>query len=74
MVVAARKGTVSYKTALDRLPDELTHHFSGMNLLIIFPDQYGEAPDSMTFAEPQHQEEVSAYELLSSWVKRHWRR
>lgn len=74
VVVAARKGTVSYKTALDRLPDELTHHFSGMNLLIIFPDQYGEAPDSMTFAEPQHQEEVSAYELLSSWVKRHWRR
>lgn len=68
VVVTARKGTVSYKTALERLPDELTHHFAGKSLMIIYPDQYGEPIDAMTFAEPQHQEQRSAYNQLVEWL------
>ena len=71
VVVTARKGTVSFKTALERLPEELTQFFSGTNLMIIFPDQYGDASGEMlTFAEPQHQEEESAYEILTRWIKK----
>jgi len=70
VVVTARKGTVSYKNALERLPDELTQYFSGTNLMIIFPDQFGENMDAMTFAEPQHQEEISAYDALREWAKK----
>ena len=69
VVVTARKGTVSYKTALERLPDEIEQHFSGTNLMIVFPDQYGERMDSMTFAEPQHQEEKSAYQTILYWLR-----
>ena len=64
VVVTARKGTVSYKTAMEKLSDEIEAHFSGANLFIIFPDQYGERMDSMTFAEPQHKEEKSAYQSI----------
>lgn len=73
VVVTARKGTVSYKTALERLPEELTQHFQGKNLMIIFPDQYGDKMDTMTFAESQHQEERSAYDSIREWInkKRH---
>lgn len=71
VVITARRGTVSYKDALDRLPQELTRYFSGKNLLIIFPDQYGDDGLTMTFAEPQHTEERSAYEALSNWVHQH---
>jgi len=70
VVVTARKGTISYKNALERLPEEITQHFSGKNLMFIFPDQHGEAIDEMTFAAPQHHEEQSAYELISNWLKR----
>jgi Kef-type K+ transport system membrane component KefB len=71
VVVTARKGTISYKTALDRLPDELTKYFSGTNLMIIFPDQYGEQKeDSMSFTEAQHREENSIYDMLSHWIHR----
>ena len=71
VVVTARKGTVSYKNALDRLPDELTRYFSGKNLMIIFPDQYGDDKLlTMTFAASQHTEERSAYEALHEWIKR----
>lgn len=69
VVVTARKGTVSFKNAMERLPEELTKYFSGKNLMIIFPDQYGtDKVDTMTFAEPQHVENQSAYEILIGWM------
>ncbi|QYR11423.1 cation:proton antiporter [Prevotella sp. Rep29] len=70
VVVTARKGTVSYKSALERLPDEIEHHFSGKTIIILFPDQYGEQMDEMTFATPQHQEETSAYQAIIEWLKK----
>ena len=70
VVVTARKGTVSYKSALEFLPDEITRHFSGTNIMIIFPDQHGDAMDEMTFAQPQHTEDQSAYETIGKWIKR----
>lgn len=66
VVITARKGTISYKSALERLPDELTQYYQGKNLMIIFPDQYG-AP-MMTMAEPQHAEDKSAYAVIAGWV------
>ena len=69
VVVTARKGTISYKTALERLPDELQKHFSGKNLMIIFPDQFGDTKeDRMSFTEAQHHEEKSIYDTISRWI------
>jgi hypothetical protein len=65
VVVTARKGTISYKNALERLPDELQQHFSGKNLMIIFPDQFGvQKEERMSFTEAQHHEESSIYDWL----------
>ena len=69
VVVTARKGTISYKTALERLPDELQKHFSGKNLMIVFPDQYGGHKDErMSFTEAQHHEENSIYDSILRWI------
>ena len=73
VIVTARKGTVSYKNALERLPDEIQHNFSGKNIMIIFPDQHGDAMEEMTFAQPQHTEDQSAYETLMKWVRKRLR-
>ena len=70
VVVTARKGTVSFKNALEHLPEEIKHHFSGSNIIIIFPDQHGDAMDEMTFAQPQHTEDQSAYEAIGKWIKK----
>lgn len=69
VVVAARKGTVSYKNALENLAEEIRQYFSGKTLLIIFPDQYGSQDEDMTFSQSQHTEEHSAYEVLGGWIK-----
>ena len=52
VVITARRGTVSYKSVFDKLPSELRRNYHGTNLMIIFPDQYGQAPYLMTFASP----------------------
>ena len=72
VVITARKGTISYKTALERLPNELMQHFSGKNLMILFPDQHGtQKEESMTFTAAQHQEETSYYDAISRWLNNH---
>lgn len=70
IVIAARKGTVSYKNALEHLPEEIQQFFSGKNIIISFPDQHGDPMDEMTFAQPQHQEERSAYLAVKEWVNK----
>ena len=68
VVVTARKGTISYKNAQERLPAEIKKYFKGKNLLIIFPDQYGDLDQNMTFAQSQHTEDRSAYEVIRDWI------
>ena len=69
VVITARKGTISYKNALERLPNELMQHFSGKNLMILFPDQHGtQKEESMTFTAAQHQEESSIYDTIQRWI------
>ena len=69
VVITARKGTISYKNALERLPDELQKYFSGKNLMIIFPDQFGNTKDEhMSFTEAQHHEEKSIYDAILRWI------
>jgi len=71
VVVTARKGTISYKNAIERLPDELQRHYSGRNLMIIFPDQFGDTKeDRMSFTEAQHHEESSFYDMISRYLHR----
>ena len=67
VVVTARPGTVSYKAALNNLPEEMTENYKGNNYIIIFPDQFGPAPDVMTFATAQHTEQLSAYHEFLLW-------
>ena len=67
VIVTARKGTVSYKNALEYLPDEVQRYFNGKNLVIIFPNQYGDQ-EVMTYSQSQHTEERSAWESLARWI------
>lgn len=74
VIVTARQGTVSYKAALANLPEEMTEHYKGTNYMILFPDQFGPAPDTMTFAEAQHTEQLSAYHEFIIWWRKQSRK
>lgn len=74
VIVTARQGTVSYKAALANLPEEMTEHYKGTNYMILFPDQFGPVPDTMTFAEAQHTEQLSAYHEFIIWWRKQRRK
>lgn len=71
VVVTARPGTVSYKSAMERPPDELTTYYKYKNVMIIFPDQYGNHLDLMSFANTQHYEQESIWESIQNMLSRH---
>lgn len=73
-IITARKGTISYKTAMERLPDEINRFFKQRTIMIVFPDQYGNRMEGMTFAQPQHTEEQSAYNIFRKWIEKKIRR
>lgn len=70
VVITARKSTVSYKTAFEKLPAEIRRYYKQKNLMIIFPDQYGEPVDVMSFTAPQKGTQVTAYAQLREWMKK----
>ncbi|MBQ9571512.1 MAG: cation:proton antiporter, partial [Prevotella sp.] len=74
VIITARKGTISYKSVFEKLPQEISQYYKKENLMIIFPDQYGEPVNMMTFAAPQKNEQLSAYTQIHDWITYHARR
>lgn len=51
VVINSRRQAVSYNSDMDLLPDFLQRYFSNYNLIIIFPEQFGEPGEIETMAE-----------------------
>lgn len=74
VVVSARRTSVSFNTDMDAIPDFLRRYFAHNNLLIIFPEQFGEAPAPMsTMAETLSTDLVSTPSKLWLSVMNYYR-
>lgn len=52
-VVSARPNSVSYDDSMTEMPGFLQKYFSNHNLLVIYPEQFGEeTPATLSFADP----------------------
>lgn len=82
VVVSARRASVSFNPEYEKLPAFLTQYFSNNNLIVLYPEQFGEATQTFTtFHDPLAQSAESsshglfgirdAIEKLSNWIKRH---
>lgn len=52
VVVTSRANAVSYNNSLKDIPDFLQHYFAGNNLLIIYPEQFGDQVGIESFSDP----------------------
>lgn len=52
VIVNARRTSISFASWMDNLPSFLSKYFSHNNLLMIFPEQFGEQPQIITFGDP----------------------
>jgi Kef-type K+ transport system membrane component KefB len=70
VVVTARPDTISYNPFIDSLPEQLENYFNGKNLMIIYPDQYKDNPNVLSFTLPPQLKEKNAYKGLKRWMKK----
>lgn len=51
VLISARRGGISWQPAFENLPTQLVRHFSNNSLMIIYPEQFGQAHE-LSFAQP----------------------
>lgn len=52
VVISARRTSLSFNSDMDSLPGLLVKYFNHNNLLIIYPEQFGETPQLESFSDP----------------------
>lgn len=67
IVVNARRASLSHSSDLDALPDFLQKYFSRNNLIVIYPEQFGDEPEILTMADVLSTDIVAAPSSL--WVR-----
>ncbi len=71
VVVSARPGFISYTAALDMLPQQLHQHFGNTNVMLLFPDQWGDPMDSVSVFSPNGTAVTRQSHGLFNWLRRH---
>lgn len=51
VLVSARRGGISWQPSFDNLPTQLVRHFSNNSLMIIYPEQFGQAHE-LSYMQP----------------------
>ncbi len=67
VIISARRGSISYDTAFEKLPAQLGTYFSNTSLIILYPAQLGEPQEALYFANPRGSNESSNYEKVGKW-------
>lgn len=75
VVIGARVNSVSYSSEMIELPGFLQKYFSSNNLLIIYPEQFGEVGTAYTsFADPNSTDIATAPSPIWLKIKGAWKR
>ena len=70
VIVSARKGSISYQSSFEELPNQIMRYFSDNSLMLVYPDQLGDPQEAMTFSSPRSQSENRIYDQVARWAYR----
>lgn len=70
VVIGARANSVSHDSDMVHLPEFLQRYFSRNNLMIIYPEQFGDAPALDSFVDPMSSTRGSAPSALPGRLRR----
>ncbi|MBD5233240.1 MAG: cation:proton antiporter [Bacteroidales bacterium] len=74
VVIAARPQSVSYHPEMAEMPVFLQRYFSYNNLMVVYPEQFGEAPVLTSFTDPLASDIASTASPLVVSLRGRWRR
>ena len=69
VIISARRGSISYDSSFEHLPNQISTYFNNSSLMIVFPDQIGDAvKETITFSKPLGSNDVPLYEKIGLWI------
>ena len=67
VIVSSRRGSISYDSAFERLPLQISKYFNNNSIMLLYPDQKGDPNESLTFADPRGFAETQYYDKVGNW-------
>lgn len=67
VVIGARTASLSYSDELSEIPGFLHRHFQRHNIVMIYPEQFGDSPAIESFVDPLSSDLTST---AAPWVRR----
>lgn len=67
VIVSARRGFLSYDPSFERLPQQISRYFNNNSLIVLYPDQYGDPQESVSFFDPGNRNESPRYDTVGQW-------
>ena len=68
VIISARPGGISYTPAFEKLASQISKYFSNNSLLILYPDQYGDPEEIVSFSDPRGHNESQHYDDIGKWI------
>lgn len=70
VIVSARRGFISYDPSFERLPMQISKYFNNNSLIVLYPDQYGDPQETVSFSDPRNHTESQRYDAVGKWFYR----
>ena len=67
VVISARRGSISYDPSFERLPSQLGKYFANNSLIVLYPEQFGEPQEIVSFSDPRGYNESQHYDQVGKW-------
>lgn len=67
IVVSSRRGSISYDSAFERLPMQISKYFNNNSIMLLYPDQKGDPSEALSFADPRGWAETQYYDRVGNW-------
>lgn len=68
VVISARRGSISYDASFEKLPSQIAKYFSDSNLIVLYPEQFAQSEDMVSFSDPMGHNESQHYDKAREWL------
>ena len=70
VIVSSRPGFISFTPAFNTLPSVLARNFSHTNIILLYPDQYGDPQETHSIFAPNGQSVTQRQLLFEEWLRK----
>ena len=66
VIISARRGSISYDSAFERLPMQISKYFNNNSIMLLYPEQKGDPNESLSFSDPRGWAETQYYDKVGN--------